>query len=356
MFLSKKVTMQQIADLAGVSKYAVSKALSGQSGVSQETRDRIVKIATQLGYFIQPRATVAARRSVQSATRKANTVVILLPNIRMQNRASSYWGRIVDGMIEALKENDLNMMLVTEHAPENFLAVLNPSGLLGVIGVGLVDNAILLEIRKLSIPFVLVDHEDDTVPSDCVFVNNFDASTRLTNHLIGLGHTKLQFIGDISYAESFFERWLAFRTTLERNHIPLVQNEAFLQEQGSSREEHQAKITKEVEQMRRDGQLPTAFVCANDSIAISTIRALESLGIDVPGEVSVTGFDDIDDVFEVTPALTTVHVDKEALGKRAVEMLLRRVEMPGAKREKLLMSGDVIFRDSVAPMKAGVVS
>ncbi|WAH44706.1 substrate-binding domain-containing protein [Alicyclobacillus fastidiosus] len=94
------------------------------------------------------------------------------------------------------------------------------------------------------------------------------------------------------------------------------------------------------------------LVCANDSIAISAIHALTSLGIRVPEDVSVTGFDDIDDVLRVTPALTTVHVDKEAMGSRAVDMLLRRVEAPDAKREKLLLSGDVVFRDSVAQVQS----
>ncbi|MFB5190223.1 LacI family DNA-binding transcriptional regulator [Alicyclobacillus fastidiosus] len=346
--MSKKVTMQQIADQAGVSKYAVSKALSGQSGVSQETRDKIVKIATQLGYFIQPQVAAGARRPAAGDGRKANTVLILLQNVRMQNRASSYWGRIVDGMIEALKHQELNMMIVTEHSPEHFLGVLNPSGLLGIIGVGHVANPVLLEVRKLGIPCILVDHEDDTVPCDSLFINNFDASSRLTNYLIGVGHRRLQFIGDISFAESFFERWLAFRTALEKNGIPVDQNESFLREQGMSPEQQQDRIAQEVESMRVAGRLPSALVCANDSIAINAIRALTSLGIRVPEDVSVTGFDDIDDVFQVAPALTTVHVDKEAMGSRAVDMLLRRVEAPDAKREKLLLSGDVVFRDSVA--------
>lgn len=352
--MPKKVTMQQIADYAGVSKYAVSKALSGQPGVSDETREKIVKIATQLGYFLQKHAQPTPRTPSANSSR-ANTVVIVLPNIRMQHRESNFWGRIIDGITGALLENGLAMITVTEHAPENFLHILNPDGLLGIIGVGLITNSMLLEIRKFSVPFVLIDHEDETVTSDTLFMDNFDATRRLTNYLIGQGHEVIQFIGDINYSKSFYDRWLAFRTTLEMNNIPLFQNETLSRMLGVNREEHTLKIQQEIRTMAASSTLPTAFVCANDSIAISTIHALEREGIRVPDEVSVTGFDDIDDATDISPALTTVHVDKEILGIRAVEVLLRRLEKPDVPQEKLLLTGKVVFRDSVAPAFSGAI-
>src|SRR5579875_1216802 len=116
--MTKKVTMQQIAERAGVSKYAVSKALSGQSGVSEETRERIVKIATQLGYFLQDNGVTKSKVGDAKEKRRAQTVVVLLPNVRMQTRASSFWGRIVDGVTAALADKGFGSILVTEHSPE----------------------------------------------------------------------------------------------------------------------------------------------------------------------------------------------------------------------------------------------
>ncbi len=82
--------------------------------------------------------------------------------------------------------------------------------------------------------------------------------------------------------------------------------------------------------------LPTALLCANDMIAIGAVHALQELGVAVPEEVSVTGFDNIDDSYRMTPALTTVHVPKEALGKRAVERLISRISGKQEPMEKLL--------------------
>ncbi|GMA58417.1 LacI family transcriptional regulator [Alicyclobacillus sacchari] len=346
--MAKKVTMQQIAEQAGVSKYAVSKALSGQSGVSDETRERIVKIATQLGYFLQENRGNHWKSGVAKEKGKANTIVVLLPNVRMQNRASSFWGRIVDGISTAVTDRGYGTILVTEHSPENFLQVLNPSGVLGVIGVGLVATSLLLEIRKLGLPFVLIDHEDESVPSDTVFVDNFDVSRQLTHFLLGQGHRHLQFVGDPCFAQSFRHRWLGFRTALEEHGIPLRQSNELVGSLGVTRDEHMACLTRVVSQLIRGGEMPTAFVCANDSLAISVVTMLRQFDVDVPADVSVTGFDDIDDASEMKPALTTVYVDKKQMGARAVDLLLQRIDHPDAPREKLHICGDIVLRDSTA--------
>jgi LacI family transcriptional regulator len=347
--MPKRVTMQQIAEQAGVSKYAVSKALSGQSGVSEETRERIVKIAMQLGYFLQEQPPQAAKsRATLRRKRQSNTIVVLMPNVRSQHRGSPYWGRIVDGIMQAIRARGLGMVIVTEHSAENLLQILNPSGMLGVIGVGMVPNPMLLEIHQLGIPFVLVDHEDPAIPSDCVFVGNLEATQRLTHYLIAQGHTDIQFVGDLQYAPSFKLRWLGFRMVLEENGIPVRQDPQLLRDIGMDRAGDSKRIAQWARGKLAAGELPSAFVCANDEIAISTIHALHQLGLRVPDDVSVTGFDDIDDAIEIEPKLTTVRVDKEQMGARAVDMLLRRVEHAGAVQEKLLLAGTIVFRESVA--------
>jgi LacI family transcriptional regulator len=102
-------------------------------------------------------------------------------------------------------------------------------------------------------------------------------------------------------------------------------------------------------------QLPTALVCANDAIAISALQALEALHIKVPLEVSVCGFDNIDDAMNVQPGLTTMNVDKQAMGRRAVEALYRRIEHKNDLYEKLLLSADLVIRDSTSqPLKRSV--
>lgn len=352
--MSKKVTMQQIADYIGVSKFVVSKALSGKGGVSETTKERVIQAASQLGYFSQKNAYVKPMKLEQLPTGAAagkQSVLVLMPNIRFQTKESAYWGRILDGIAARLEEGGFGMVIVSEQSVEHFMNVLNPSGILGLIGVGEISSAQLLEVHRIGLPMVLVDHEDMLIPSDTVFANNYESMYRLTKHLIGSGHKRLCFVGDIGYSRSFKDRYLGFRSALEEEGIAVSAEDWLLPAEGLTREQFEESVRNWASKKQKLKALPTALLCANDMIAIGALHALEELGIPVPGEVSVTGFDNIDSAYRMTPALTTVHVPKEQLGRRAVERLLGRIANKSDPMEKLLLAGELLYRESTAPVK-----
>ncbi|PZD94634.1 LacI family transcriptional regulator [Paenibacillus sambharensis] len=347
--MSKKVTMQQIADYLGVSKFVVSKALSGKGGVSAATKERVIQTASQLGYFAQKNAYVKNINLGQplpiSTAGSRQSVLVLMPNIRFQTKDSVYWGRILDGISAKTEAEGLGMVIVSEQNVDNFLHILNPNGILGMVGVGQISSSLLLEAHRVGVTMVLVDHEDPLIPTDTVFVNNYDCMYRLTKHLLATGHQEIRFVGDVRYSRSFLDRFAGFRSALEEQGIPLRDdNLTRLGEEGEGEE----VIRQWAARKKRAHTLPTAIVCANDSIARDMIRVLSELGVSVPGEVSVTGFDNIEDAYRISPALSTVHVPKEALGERAVIRLLERVRHPGEPLEKILLAGEVIYRDSTA--------
>jgi LacI family transcriptional regulator len=191
--------------------------------VSPDTREKIIRAATQLGYFVQKRNKPVVSRSVPSRPPSGdrNTTIVLIPNVREQTRQSTFWGRIIDGITTGPEENHLGMMIVTEHISDNFTKLINPDAVLGLVGVGLISNQLLLDVRNLGIPFMLVDHEDSLIPSDVLFMNNYECIRRATNYLLGSGHRKLQFVGDIRYSRSFYDRWLGFRSMLEEQDVEL---------------------------------------------------------------------------------------------------------------------------------------
>ncbi|MBB5325732.1 LacI family transcriptional regulator [Anoxybacillus tepidamans] len=347
--MAKKVTIQQIADYLGVSKYVVSKALSGKRGVSADTRKKVIEAASQLGYFAQKtnKAPSIQLQETKLPVKKGEKeiVLVLMTNVRFQTRESTYWGAIVDGISEALEKIKLGMVLLTENNVESLIKVLNLEGFIGVITVGLVESSLLVEVHKMGLPLVMIDYEDPLIPCDMIFNNNFDSSFQLANHLIGLGHKHIQFVGDIHYSRSFYDRWSGLRSSIEENGIKavfdpdLISIDFFDLEKQFS--DWLGKCSKE--------DLPTAFVCANDVIAVGVISILKKNGIHVPNDVSVTGFDNKEITFNMKPTVSTVHVEKENLGKRAVEVLLRRMREQDAPFEKILMSGSLILRESTAP-------
>ncbi|AOZ93119.1 LacI family DNA-binding transcriptional regulator [Paenibacillus crassostreae] len=347
--MAKKITMQQIADHLGVSKFVVSKALSGKGGVNEDTKERVIQAASQLGYFSQKNAYVKKPdRKIAYANGK-QSVIVLMPNIRSQTRESLYWGRIMEGISMQLEEEGLGMVIISEQSVDSFLDILNPNGILGLIGVGQISTPLLLEIHRIGLPIVLVDHEDPLIPSDTIFVNNVDAMARLANHLMETGHQQLQFIGNNRFSRSFRDRFIGFRSAIEERGLELQAiGEAMENLVGVENNEFAGEIRSWLINLKKSRTMPTVLVCANDFIARTTMKSLIELGIDVPGEVSVTGFDNIDVGYSdiPLPTLTTVHVPKEAMGRRAVEKLLERLAKVNEPMEKILLSGDIVFRDS----------
>lgn len=350
--MAKKVTMQQIADYLGVSKFVVSKALSGKGGVNEVTKERVIEAASQLGYFAQNNAYVKKGIQVQPPRTDGGkqTVIVLMPEIRFQTKDSLYWGKILEGISQALEEKALSMVIISEQRLDNFTSVLNPSGILGLIGVGQISTPLLLEVHRIGLPMVLVDHEDPLIPTDTVFANNVDSIFRLTKHLIGLGHRKLQFIGSIGFSRSFRDRWHGFRGALEESGLetqPL--EDPMLELPGVEGGNFRDAFKNWVQQKRKKAEtFPSALVCANDSIALTASEVLQNLNFRIPEDLSVTGFDNIEDAYKGTPPLTTVHVPKEMMGKRAVEKLIHRIGNPNDPVEKILLATEMVYRDSVA--------
>ncbi|WP_308530719.1 LacI family DNA-binding transcriptional regulator [uncultured Paenibacillus sp.] len=348
----KKITMQQIADHLGVSKFVVSKALSGKGGVNEQTRERVIQAASQLGYFNQKNGyvkNVIASGTALPTPAGKQSVLVLMPNIRFQNKESLYWGRLLEGISRELEAQGLGMIIVSEPRGDNFINILNPDGILGMIGVGQIATPFLLEVHRIGLPMVLVDHEDPLIPSDTVFANNVDGMARLTNHLIGLGHRELHFLGNSAFSRSFRDRWSGFRSVLEENGLtPQSPDDPMLQLEGIDTGAYGTELHGWLERRKAAGALPTALVCANDSIAIHACSVLREIGLNVPGDIVVSGFDNIDDAARHIPAITTINVPKEDLGQRAVRKLLDRLAHPDAPQEKIMISVETVYRDSTA--------
>lgn len=342
--MKNKVTIQQIADLTGMSKFAVSRALSGKPGVSASTREMIVRMAGQLGYFKQKDRVPLALARPETGEPVASgegeplqgTILVLFQSVRYQNRSSVYWGPIFDGVSARLNECNLNVMTLTEPSGDTIFQLLNPVALKGIITLGMVSTQILLDIKRLGIPVLMIDHVDPALPCDTIYTDNFTSMRELVVKLISQGRRRFQFVGDIYYAHSFQERWLAFRSALEEYGLPHEQNPELI-----SKED----LYKIIPRFLQEEALPEVFVCVNDITATVVLNACSELGISIPGQVGVTGFDN--NFPDTLPPLTTVHVDKELLGRRAVDKLLWRIQNPHSQIEKTLIYAEPIFRESV---------
>lgn len=334
--MKHKVTVQQIADAVGMSKYAVSRALSGKSGVSDETRALIIEAAQKMGYKLKHAVALQGDSTQATSTvsdETIQTILVLFPNISYQNKESVYWGAIFNGISNKLNTYKINILTLTEPHQASIFSLVNPEAIQGVIIVGGVSTPTLVDLRRLCIPMVIVDHLDRVILCDTLFADNYTAITSMMESLMSEGYSSYQFVGQTNAAYSFHERWVAFRNALEHAAIEQRQYEELIC--------METELRSSIAALFRRAPLPQVFVCANDVYARFTKEALDELGYIVNKDYVLTGFDY---TYIDLPLYATVNVQKEALGERAVEQLIWRIKHPFEPFEKRLLHAQVIYK------------
>lgn len=341
----KRITMQMIADASGYSKYVVSKTLNGRSGVSDAAKQKVLAVSKQLGYFKDNQVNMDNLKV--SETRQMHGegfVLLVMPNHRYQNADSQYWGKVFDGIVDALERENIGVIVLSSQ--NNLSGHVRTSRLIGVITVGLVSSDMLLELNKHNVPIVMVDHEETIIQADTIFMDNRGGVNALTNYLIGMGHESMLFIGNNFWSSSFYDRWLGFKTALETNNL-YARDRNYLLNIDYNAGDIEEQIQAHIDQLEKHKSLPTAFVCANDNIAEHVMTILSKKGYQIPDDCSVTGFDNLETSAQLNPPLTSIHVFKEAIGQRAVNMLFWRLENFEFPSEKVHVYCDMVIRGSV---------
>jgi LacI family transcriptional regulator len=213
-----------------------------------------------------------------------------------------------------------------------------------LVGTFIEDTASILRSR-LDLPIVLVNGYAPRLPFDSVVIENRGGTKAAIEHLIAKGHRHIGLLGtNPASPPSVMERRLAFVDTLREHGLP----ERYIEESELSQQSGYAALQRLV---RRAPEVTAFFACA-DIVAIAALNAARDLGIDVPGQLSVVGFDNIDMSTVVTPALTTVHVHKTWMGALGVRQLLHRSEEPQQPKLTISVATQLVERDSVAPPSA----
>lgn len=329
--------MQQIADALGISKNAVSLAISGKPGVSDSLRDRIFATANRLGY----------RARTDAEGRRTRNLLVLIPTyIRYEQ---GFYREICWAIDRRAKENGCRAVIceVGEGMEEKkeLPVQWHQAVYEGLLLVGVFRESYVQHLLDLGMPLVIVDHDYDTLRLDAVVTANTTEAYRIVSHLIGLGHRRIGFIGAIGMTRSFMERWLGYCQAMSAASLA-VPDDCCL-----TAEAPLATLHSQPAELRSwlDGltAYPTAWFCANDMIAVNLLRMLSDMGVRVPADISVAGFDDIAEAAAAQPPLTTVQVQREQLGYEAVDFLIRKIDY-GGNPTKLSIYGAFIERASCA--------
>lgn len=341
----KKITLQMIADHVGVSKALVSKALSNDPAVNDQTRETIWRTAGEMGYRIEKLKRTAAFS-------KTGNVAVLMPQAYLSD--IEYWGKVIRGIDKALSEHGYSMILSgidIKLPPEDAL----PSSIVdgkadGALLMGHMPEMYVKALADRSFPTVLVDSSLPNPPFDHVLANNYAGAYAAGEALLAAGHRRLAFVGDPETAWSFRERARGFEECVGDFAERTGENVDVAKIRGigvSGSGNYTAPgFAEELKQALGNGQVSAVF-CANDMLALEAVRQMREFGLDCPENVSVIGFDDLSLSGYVQPALSTVRVPKERIGTRAAELLIQRLRQPGGTAEQVLLATALIERSSV---------
>jgi len=330
-----KLTIREIAKMAGVSPTAVSFVINGKDGIKDETRKRILEVIERTNF-------IPSMNSRRLFFQKSYNISLII-----QNTASPFsnlfYFEVTRGLLEKSKEYNYNIVFTDIKVEGNNVIlpnIITNKDTDGIIFFQDTDKAILNEMDRLEIPFVIVDaHNSDAnytyVNSDCE-LSAFTA----TNHLISQGHTNIAFIGSCFIPDFYLQVFTGFSKALNTLQQPL--SSSWMQIKAID-EETAYECMKEILSCK---PYPTAVFCAGDIFAIGAMRCCKDLGISVPDDISVIGIDDIVLSQYIDPPLTTIRFDKASMGKIAMELLAQKID--GQQVDSIIIPSDqLIIRKSV---------
>jgi LacI family transcriptional regulator len=338
--MTGKVKFTDIARQSGVSVATVSLVLNNKPGVSEDTRERVLEVAGQLGYPLKPAAT---QRNSKSLT-TIGMLVKIDPDIPPQ--ANPFYSKVILGIEDACRRNGINLLFATLPVDENnrpleIPQILNIGFVDGLLLVGtFVDETFTLVSGRRPTPIVLVDGYSKTESFDSVVSDNFRAAYQAVKYLIDKGHRHIGLVGsDDNCFPSLRERRNGYLRALKEDEITEVSIANFNINKSHGYQET-ISLLQEFPQI-------TALFCVNDEVGSTAIRAAQSQGKCVPEDISILGYDDTYFAANTHPALTTMQVDTVAMGRAAVHLLSLRLENPSSARITLTIHPTLVERESV---------
>lgn len=329
------MSVDRIAELAGVSKVTVWAALAGRPGVAAATRERVKAIAKHVGY--RPNAAAKAL-----ATGTAETVGFVRERGYKPGPLYEWCDQILYGLAKALEEKSYHATVF--HAEPS--AEVTPPSLLRRLVDGMVlavhwTPVFLDELLRNDVPVVLADpcgeFECDTVRPD-----DLAGARAAVRHLLALGHRRIAYVGSYHEPQAHVNqlRWTGFSEAMSEAGLPVNPG-------GQRIGEPKALLERIFE-----WGMPTALLCFCDDVARLAILELAARGLNVPHDISVIGFDDLRYAQFVIPPLTTVRLPYTQIGATAGRMILERIETPTLAPRRVVLPEELIVRASTAPPPA----
>lgn len=324
-----------VSRLAGVSVATVSRAFSDPTKLAPTTLEKVRAAAAQLNY--RPNALAQALRS-----NRTYAILVIVPDI-----ANSFYSRVLDGIEEAAKQSGFSPLLANSaDDPEferNCIEMVRARRVDGIIQLGARSIEDLLQRESGSdVPFVHAVERTDRSHAPSVGIDNVEAARLMTQHMISLGHQNIGVIGGSASSDITIHRLNGYKAALSEAGISF---DSTLVEYG----EYSATSGMDsARSLLARAPAISAVFCLSDEIAFGVMSAARELGIALPQDLSIAGFDNVEFGQYTVPPLTTVRQPSRRMGACAMELMLELLSSPGNPTTKtVIMDAELVIRESV---------
>lgn len=333
MIRFRKITAKDVAKRAGVSVGTVSNVLNDIPTVKKEIRQSVLKAIKELDY--RPN-----RIAKSLASGRSQMIAFIIPDI-----SNPFFPEMIRGATDKASELDYGVLLANtdnDYRKEiRYLQNFSSQGVDGlIISTSDCSSVQVDEIEAIDIPVVIVDRQLEGLNRDLIIVDNFQCAKAAVNHLINLGCQRIGMILGPAQTITAKERFEGGKKALQEKGLfneELIRSGSYSFEGGF---ENMMKLLKECKQV--DG-----LFCANDMIAIGAIKAIEKMGHQVPKDIAVVGFDDIQIASLLKPSLTTIRQPTYDVGAIAVRLVIERIQGIAPEiRQKIVLPGELVIRES----------
>jgi len=353
--MGERVTIQDIADALGVSRNTVSKAINNTGTLANATREKVLQKAIEMGYkqFSYSNITDLNKTDFPYGNATENKEIALFTTVFLTN--SHFSSTMLDKFQTEIASFGYSL---TMHRilPDELDNLLLPSSFVkertaGIICFEMFDNNYSKMICDLDIPTLFVDspvfQTETPLKADILYMDNSSNIFKFIKEMKRRNKTNIGFIGEYMHCQSFFERYIAFRNAMFLFEMPIkeefciVGNVEEVDKTNSS--DYQDYLFQHFNNLET---LPDVFICANDFIALDVLQIFKKMGITVPKDVYLCGFDDSQESKLISPSLTTIHIHSQIMGFSAVHLLLSRIKEPNLNYRTVHTETSLIYRES----------
>ena len=333
----KSVTIKDVAQRAGVAQSTVSLVINNKH-TGERTKRKVLKAIRELDYH-------PTRLARGLATQKTGNIGFIVSDTHF-SRAEPFYTRVFLGTEFEARQYNYYVLLTTveeEFDPqESIPRFLVEKNVDGVILAGKVNDSLIFHIEKGDLPMVLIDYLPKNSKIASVLIDNVHGAYEAVCHLIALGHKRIGFIGGSIDHPSINDRLEGYKQAMKEFNLS-INKKWIVKDEPYTSVDDGYRATKK---LLKSTPLPTAIFATNDTMAIGVVKALKEAGFNVPKDISVIGFDDIEETPHTDPPLTTMRVFKEEMGILAVKKIMDMIDTGNTLKDKTLVPVELVIRSS----------